>query len=220
MRFLTAFLIAIYCLAFQPAQASCFCLKCLTLKYRSYRLPSGSMKPTIEPGECFVMELARGNTDVLEPGFLIAFTPRSQKLQFLFRLMAMPGQKIQMVDGVPVIDGVPVKREALSDYEQLMVKEGSSGNMPVCSEPTAYGATCQIMRFRETLPNGRGYEVLDVRFGLGDNTPVFTVPAGHVFVLGDNRDNAQDSRFTRPSGGSGFVSLEEIVAFSKELERL
>jgi signal peptidase I len=79
------------------------------------------------------------------------------------------------------------------------------------------GAVCRVPRFRETLPGGKSYDVLDSSDSPGDNTDVFTVPAGHVFLMGDNRDNSSDSRFEpfidsdgNNRGGIRFVPMENL----------
>ena len=73
------------------------------------------------------------------------------------------------------------------------------------------GAECQKRRFTETLPNGVSHDILDIGNQSSDNTGVFTVPEGHFFFMGDNRDNSTDSRFPREARGVGFVPFEDLV---------
>jgi signal peptidase I len=70
---------------------------------------------------------------------------------------------------------------------------------------------CSFTRYRETLPGGRSFEVLDeVSDGPGDNTETYVVPAGHYFMMGDNRDDSADSRYPRPDG-VGFLPADYLV---------
>ena len=73
------------------------------------------------------------------------------------------------------------------------------------------GAECTKSRQIETLPNGRSHSILNIGDQRADTTPVFTVPAGHYFFMGDNRDNSTDSRFDQRVGGVGFVPYENLI---------
>ena len=70
---------------------------------------------------------------------------------------------------------------------------------------------CAYRRYRETLPGGRSYEVLEQGESPGDDTAVFLVPEGHYFMMGDNRDDSEDSRFPRETGGVGMLPAENLV---------
>ena len=119
-------------------------------------------------------------------------TERQQHI-YVKRIVGMGGDRIQMIDGVLNINGQAVKRERVEDY--IPVEEGVPGK--------------PIKRWRETLANGVSHMTLDlVDNGFYDNTPVYHVPAGHFFMMGDNRDNSTDSRLL---SRVGYVPVENII---------
>jgi len=121
--------------------------------------------------------------------------PRDDSTDYIKRVIGLPGDKIQMIHGILQINGEPVKWVRDGDYVTR----------------DAFGAETKIERYRETLPNGVSYETLDMNpNGFEDNTPVFVVPHGEFFMMGDNRDNSTDSRVP-PSGGVGYVPFENLV---------
>ena len=160
-----------------------------------YILPSGSMKPTILPGTVLPgYKYATGASPA--PGDIVAFKLASDpKSPHCMRVVGLPGDRIQMVNGRLHINGEAVKREKMPDFAD-----------------TEDGKTVAVKRWREMLPNGISYETLDLvdNFFL-DNTGLFTVPADSLFVLGDNRDNAVDSRLPEV----GFVPMKNVVAYLK-----
>ena len=124
------------------------------------------------------------------------------------RVIGLPGDTIRMRRGQLILNGRPVPKLRIADFT---VPESPNYACPDTFETVVAGETlCRFQRFRETLPGGRSYDVLDLAQGSdGDDTGLFTVPAGHVFLMGDNRDNSADSRFAPPVG-MGFIPIERV----------
>ncbi|MFT3986526.1 signal peptidase I [Aestuariivirga sp.] len=126
--------------------------------------------------------------------------PSDTDVDYIKRVIGLPGDHIQMRDGVIFLNGVAVKKERIQDYV----------NPDPESEPYNTPTGSPVPQFMETLPEGVQYRVLDFRpDGALDNTPEFVVPPAHYFMMGDNRDNSSDSR--DPYGGVGYVPIENFV---------
>jgi signal peptidase I len=182
-----------------------------TFLFQPFNIPSGSMKETLLVGDyLFVSKYTYGYSRYSIPfspplfsgriwsgnperGDIVVFRlPRDDTTDYIKRVIGLPGDKIQMIDGVLHINGEPVKRERIEDFVE-----------------NEEGRTTRVKRWRETLPNGVTYTTLDlIDNGFYDNTPVYEVPAGSYFMMGDNRDNSTDSRVLSQVG---YVPLQNIV---------
>jgi len=165
------------------------------------------------PGRLFARQPERGDVVIFK-------APPFDDTDYIKRVIGLPGDQIQMVGGVLHINGVAVPKVRVADAV-IPEKGNTRCYHPAFARRAADGSPiCQYPRFRETLPGGVSYEVLD--FGPyayrpdpnfdPDNTQVYIVPDGHFFAMGDNRDNSMDSRFpATPGGGIGIVPQENLV---------
>ena len=154
------------------------------------------------PGRIFGRDPARGD--------VVVFKAPPTDADYIKRVIGLPGDTIQLRRGRLILNGVAVPKQRIGDF---VVPVSPNYDCPAQFEETdATGrAQCRYPQFRETLPGGRSYRVLDQGDGPADDTRVYTVPAGHVFLMGDNRDDSLDSRFpATPGGGIGYVPLENL----------
>jgi signal peptidase I len=206
-----------------------------TFFFQPFNIPSSSMYPTLMIGDyLFVSKLSYGYgkysfnfslnglsgdplikccpidfagrkvlADVPERGDVAVFKlPTDTEIDYIKRVIGLPGDRIQMRDGVLYINDVAVKKERIEDYVD---QDSEFAGVPV-------------PQYVETLPNGVSYRVLDsTPVGGLDNTEVYTVPADHYFMMGDNRDNSTDSRVLDHVGYvpvENFVGRADILFFS------
>jgi signal peptidase I len=183
-----------------------------TFLFQPFNIPSGSMKGTLLVGDyLFVSKFTYGYSryslpfgflpfsgrimgDLPDRGDVVVFKlPADNRTDFIKRVIGLPGDRIQMIDGALYINDEAVQRERVEDFA---FEHGD-------------GSVSYVAQYRETLPNGVSYLTLDITpEGRHDTTGVYTVPEGHLFMMGDNRDQSADSREPR---AVGYVPIENVV---------
>ena len=204
-----------------------------TLLFQPFFIPSASMKPTLLIGDfLFVNKFSYGYSEdscpfsmckfidgrwlgrMPERGDVIVFRHPVDGTDYIKRLVGLPGDRVQMRQGTLFINGEPAPQEADGLFVETYERQGGARNFPACSNgAVGEGGVCEKEMFRETLPGDvASHAVLNIADDRPlDTTPVYTVPAGHFFFVGDNRDNSNDSRVPRAAGGIGFVPYENLL---------
>ena len=198
-----------------------------------FNIPSGSMLPRMMIGDyLLVAKWPYGYSrfsfpfDLLgfegriferraERGDVVVFRYPGGGPEYVKRVIGLPGDTVQMRGGTVILNGEPVPKTRIADFLMPISANSSCRVLDERRRKIVAGAdgdrACAYPRFRETLPGGRSYEVLDQVEGEGDDTEVHLVPEGHYFVMGDNRDDSMDSRFPVSREGVGYLPADHVV---------
>ena len=200
---------------------------------KPFYIPSESMMPVLLKGDRLVVSKFPYGWSWVSPSFhilpptegrllgslpergdIVIVTPPGQRADYIKRVVGLPGDELEMIEGQLIINGVPVKRE-----ERPATMIPIDDNVPCLpdefTDARVAGPSgerfCRLPIFRETLPNGRSYDTIDMGYSEVDNFAKIRIPEDHVFLMGDNRDKSADSRVSIDRQGlGGPVPVENI----------
>lgn len=201
--------------------------------FAPFSIPSGSMVPTLLVGDyvlvakwpygysrySFPFQFPPFDGRILsrlpERGDVVVFRPPGNNTDFVKRVIGLPGDTVEVRGGTLIVNGQPVPR---SDMEPVGIPISPNSPCRVVggATPMIRGSgddrSCVYPTYGETLPKAANYSVIDqVDSALADNVPATKVPAGRLFLMGDNRDDSLDSRFSAAEGGIGLVPIDNII---------
>ena len=199
-----------------------------------FNIPSGSMLPTLRIGDyilvakwpygysrySFPWQIPSFDGRILSRlparGDVVVFRPPGADGEFVKRLIGLPGDTIEVRGGTLILNGARLSRESRGQVAIPVSTNSPCRVVPPANQMIGRDdqgdPACLYPAYRETLPGGRSYLVLDqVDNPVADNFGPIRVPAGHAFMMGDNRDDSLDSRFDPAVGGVGFVPIENLV---------
>ena len=202
--------------------------------FAPFSIPSGSMLPTLFIGDYVMVAkwpygFSRysfpwgfpsfdgrlfGTTP--ERGDVVVFRAPGSDEDFVKRVVGVPGDRIAVQNGMLIINGRPIPRQPQGTFAMPISANSPCRVVGGASQMIAQGddgkPACLYPVYSETLPGGRSYQVIDqVENPPADEVPTTVVPVGHVFLMGDNRDDSLDSRFSVEEGGIGFVPVENLI---------
>jgi signal peptidase I len=208
-----------------------FALLLRTFVVAPFMIPSGSMMPELMIGDyLFVAKWPYGYSRYSIPfdlasfrgrvwggdprrGDIVVFRYPGRSEDYVKRLIGLPGDTVQMRGGQLFLNRRAVPKLRVADWLLPVTPNSPCRFAGRIRPPVSEGGrqVCRYPRYRETLPDGRSYEVLDQYDGAADDTAVFTVPAGHYFMMGDNRDDSADSRFAVSERGVGLLPRDYVI---------
>ena len=197
-----------------------------------FSIPSGSMQPTLYIGDyvvvakwpygysrfSFPFEFPSFNGRLFghlpKRGDVVVFRHPNGGEDLIKRVIGLPGDTVELRGGELILDGKPVPRTALPPYK-MPISANTPCKVVAPATPTVVqsggGSACLFPAYREVLPGGPSYTVFDQTATPADDFGPVKVPGGHVFLMGDNRDDSLDSRFPASEDGIGMVPMENLI---------
>jgi signal peptidase I len=202
--------------------------------FAPFNIPSGSMLPALFIGDyVMVAKWPYGVSRYSFPwgfpsfdgrifgslpkrGDIVVFRAPGTNEDFIKRVVGLPGDKVSVQDGMLIVNGRPIPRQTEGTFAMPISANSPCRVVGGASQMVVRGddgkPACLYPAYREKLPDGRAYRVIDqVENPRADQITQTVVPSGHVFLMGDNRDDSMDSRFSVQEGGIGLVPIENLI---------
>jgi signal peptidase I len=171
-----------------------------------FLITTDSMKPTLLVGDLVIAALDL----TVDAGEAIVLRAHGETV--VQRVIGLPGDQVALTAGQVMVNGAPLLQFPDGRFDEVMGPHGPNAIRPRCENGVVgEGAICSATKLREVWPSGRAYQVLNIETGRADDFAQVTVPADTLFVLGDNRDTAIDSRYDARVKGLGFVPFADVV---------
>ncbi len=171
--------------------------------YSAYSLPWSA--PLLPEHRLLAHQPERGDVVIFKQ-------PPLNEVDYIKRVIGLPGDTVEMRGGQVILNGQPIPKQRIEDFEIPVSPNTKCYSVQFAAKLADGTDVCRYPQYRETLPGGRTYNVLDLGPRAQDDTPPVVVPEGALFLMGDNRDNSEDSRFpAEPGRGIGLVPQDNLV---------
>ena len=173
--------------------------------------PYGYSRKSLPFGVALLPEHRVFASDPVRGDVVVFKAPPLNEDDWIKRVIGLPGDTVQMKGGQLWLNNQPIPKVRIADFEVAVSPNSHCLTSQFMAKNSANQDVCKYPRFTETLPGGRSYQVLDLGEKGKDDTEPYIVPADHVFLMGDNRDNSEDSRFSTDEGGIGIVPIDNLL---------